>query len=228
MIPLVSCILPTRNRKTYLGTAIASYFSQTYLNKELIIVDNGDDGSEEVVPPASSIHYFKVSNDEHKTVGEMRNICNDLANGEIICHFDSDDWSAPNRIQEQVNRLTIYNFVAYNTMVFFDVRDGQWYKWSSRDPYAFGTSFCYWKSQWKANLFRHTMVGEDFFFFHALRRINPSKVFTMDVGDVMVARIHKDQTCHKALKGEFYKSIPPVYSNFLVMDIEKVAANPPV
>ena len=41
--PLVSVVCPTYNRPQYLPTAIRCFFQQTYLNKEMIIVDDGDE-----------------------------------------------------------------------------------------------------------------------------------------------------------------------------------------
>jgi len=42
-LPLVSCILPTRNRSQLLRRAIQYYDRQTYPNRELLILEDGDE-----------------------------------------------------------------------------------------------------------------------------------------------------------------------------------------
>ena len=41
--PLISCILPTYNRRPFIAHAIAYFQRQSYDNRELIILDDGDD-----------------------------------------------------------------------------------------------------------------------------------------------------------------------------------------
>lgn len=56
------------------------------------------------------------------TIGEMRNRANTLAGEtDIICHWDDDDWSHPNRIAEQVALLQVSgaDCVGYNEMLFW-------------------------------------------------------------------------------------------------------------
>lgn len=39
--PLVSVVIPTYNRETYLDSAVQSVVNQTYQNIEIIVVDDG-------------------------------------------------------------------------------------------------------------------------------------------------------------------------------------------
>jgi len=41
--PLISCIMPTYNRRPFLPLALRCFLDQDYPNKELIIVDDGED-----------------------------------------------------------------------------------------------------------------------------------------------------------------------------------------
>ena len=51
MYPTVSIILPTYNREKFLPEAFAAIAAQTFLDWELIVVDDGStDGTRELVP----------------------------------------------------------------------------------------------------------------------------------------------------------------------------------
>src|SRR5205823_462641 len=41
--PLVSCIMPTYNRRPFLPLALDAFHNQDYLNKELLVIDDGTD-----------------------------------------------------------------------------------------------------------------------------------------------------------------------------------------
>jgi Glycosyltransferases involved in cell wall biogenesis len=204
---LVSCILPTRNRAAYIGQAVRSYQSQTYLHKELIIVDNGSDGTEALIPSDPTIHYARVGG-THST-GEMRNLCARRAQGTYICHFDSDDWSAPTRITDQITRLGAQGVVTgYRSMYFYDDRDGLSYLWTtSLGMFALGTSFCYQRAWWQQHPFLPIQIGEDFRFFKTATRGTPW-VTSTPINGQMVARIHVGQTSRKNLASDRYKQIP--------------------
>lgn len=207
--PLVSCVLPTKNRAAYIPHAIRSYQSQTYPARELVIVDNGVDATASLIPPDDpSIRYVRVA--EGQTTGAMRNLCAQYAHGEILCHFDSDDWSAPTRVADQVLRLGDEGVMTgYSAMLFYDERDGKGYLWGSPQPFALGTSLCYRRAWWQAHPFALLQIGEDVRFFREALRSVPRQVRTVPAGALMVARIHADQTCVKTLTKTSYVRVPP-------------------
>jgi glycosyltransferase involved in cell wall biosynthesis len=99
--PLVSCIMPTCNRRAFVVQAIKYFRQQDYPNKELIIVDNSNDDSiDRLVTGDESICYDWQP--DPCSVGEMRNIACSFAMGEIICFQDDDDWYSPHRLSQQV------------------------------------------------------------------------------------------------------------------------------
>lgn len=208
--PLVSCVLPTKDRATYIPQAIRSYQSQTYPAKELLIVDNGDDRTESLIPSDDpSIRYLRVTGP--RTTGEMRNLCGMHARGGILCHFDSDDWSAPERVTDQVTRLGTFGVVTgYHTMFFYDVRDGRCYHWQGSVAtirYALGTSLCYRKEWWLKHPFQSIRIGEDIRFFQRAYREAHRLVQTVPAGALMVARVHDHQTCRKSLTRRSYHRV---------------------
>lgn len=198
--------MPTRNRAAYVGRAVESYSTQTYPNRELIIVDNGQDGTEHLLPQDPTIHYSQVEGT--KTTGEMRNLCVERSSGEIICHFDSDDWSAPGRVADQVARLGATGIVTgYSSMYFYDERDGKCYLWAKEGKFALGTSLCYRRSWWMTHPFQLMNVGEDFRFFQSALREANNLVITDPCAKWMVARVHDQQTSKKLLHQPRYQPV---------------------
>ncbi len=99
-LPLVSCIMPTYNRRKFIPHAIEYFLRQDYSNKELIIIDDGSDIVEDLVPADTSIRYFKLS--KKLTLGAKLNMACTYAKGDVIANWDDDDWYASSRLQYQV------------------------------------------------------------------------------------------------------------------------------
>lgn len=123
----VSVILPFYNAKDSLPRAIQSILNQSYQNTELILVDNNsDEGSTEIAKAFAdqhkNIHLFHESK---QGVTFASNKATLLSNGEYIARMDSDDYSYPNRILQQVKFLDnnpdigavsgLVNYVAHRT-----------------------------------------------------------------------------------------------------------------
>ena len=101
--PLISCIMPTYNRRAYIPLAVQHFLAQDYGNKELLIVDDGDDPIEDLVDGVPNVRYFRV--EPHTSIGAKRNLACRHARGEFIAHWDDDDWYAPNRLRYQVEPI---------------------------------------------------------------------------------------------------------------------------
>src|ERR1041384_2498726 len=104
---LVSCIMPTANRRPFVADAIRMFLAQDYADKELVIVDDGEDGIADLVPAHPQIRYLRQSG--RRPIGVKRNFACEAARGEIILHWDDDDWYAPHRIRLQVEALCASN-----------------------------------------------------------------------------------------------------------------------
>src|SRR5262249_23901876 len=93
---LVSCIMPTADRRKFVPKAISYFQAQDYPNKELIIIDDGAESAVDLVPNDPLIRYIRLY--AKKTVGAKRNMACEEARGEIIAHWDDDDWMASWRL----------------------------------------------------------------------------------------------------------------------------------
>lgn len=162
--PLVSCIMPTRNRRRWAGQAIAYYARQDYPHRELIVVDDGEDPIEDVVPERPDIRYVRLSH--RHTVGAKRNLAVELASGELIAHWDDDDWQATGRVREQVAALEAHGaaLCGPSELLFFDPRAGRAWRYvypRHERPWVAGGALCYRRERWERGRFEPIDAGED-------------------------------------------------------------------
>ncbi len=116
--PTVAAVMLANGRPDMVRRAVKSFRAQTYESKELVVFDNGGG----LAPCGTGAHIFAASAFGGSSIGKLRNAANHACTGaDIICHFDSDDWSHPNRIAEQVALLqsTGAECVGYNEMLFW-------------------------------------------------------------------------------------------------------------
>jgi glycosyltransferase involved in cell wall biosynthesis len=92
--------MPTKNRREFVAQALYYFEKQDYPNKELIVVDDGDDLVVDLVSQHAHVRYLAPQ--YAHTVGMKRNIACEAAQGELICHWDDDDWYASTRLSYQV------------------------------------------------------------------------------------------------------------------------------
>lgn len=203
---LVSAIMPTRARVNWAAEALSAFLSQTYPAKQLLILDDAEDPSfrePQYLPVAVS--YLRTA--RRMKIPEKRNMLCQLAAGSVLMHFDSDDWSAPGRMADQVERLESSgrSVTGYHGMLFRDVQTSKEYQFS-RQNFALGTSLAYTKEWWKAHPFpEHKKKGEDNVFVTAA--LKAKQLITADAGDLMFARIHAGNTSKKDVRGAHWKAL---------------------
>lgn len=97
---LVSVIVPSFNRKGFLEEAVASVFSQSFQDFELIIVD---DGSAPGHLPKIENQRLKVFRLPHRGVAAARNFGVAMAVGKYLAFLDSDDLWVKNKLEKQLS-----------------------------------------------------------------------------------------------------------------------------
>ena len=100
-LPLISCIMPTANRRDFLKRSIELFEAQDYPRKELIVVESGTDCNADIVK--SSAYLYVPVHLAH--IGTKRNIACHMSSGEIICHWDDDDYYGKHRLSVQLEPL---------------------------------------------------------------------------------------------------------------------------
>ena len=103
---LVSVVTPTRGKTQKLHPLLyASFASQTYAQKELIVLDSSKRPSKFFTQLRDERVYYLHVVCRNTTLGMKRNRLAQLANGSILAHFDDDDWYAPEYLDVMVARL---------------------------------------------------------------------------------------------------------------------------
>src|SRR5262249_13990002 len=109
-LPLISCLMVTLDRLTLAKRAIRSFAAQSYPERELVIVTDGTDTFRQSLERyIAALELDKVRfvtlGDERLTLGRLRNISMDAAEGEILCQWDDDDYSHPERLIVQAGHM---------------------------------------------------------------------------------------------------------------------------
>lgn len=141
--PLVSIVIPCFNAERFIGDAIRSALSQTYVNKEILVIDDGStDRSSDIIKSfGESIRWEGVSN---QGACAARNRGIRLARGPLIQFLDADDLLMPVKLERQVphalsagrNTLSICHGVTSNGNTYLDWQYERQYD-SERDPIDF-------------------------------------------------------------------------------------------
>lgn len=106
--PIVSVIMPVYNREAYIAEAIESVLNQTFIEFELIVVDDKSvDRSLEIIQRYACLddRIKVISNLSNKGPGASRNIALSQAKGKYIALMDSDDVCLPDRFEKQTKYL---------------------------------------------------------------------------------------------------------------------------
>jgi glycosyltransferase involved in cell wall biosynthesis len=110
MNPLVTVVIPTRNRPDRVCAAIRSALNQTYRNLEIVVVVDGPDSITNKCLQALEEPRLRVI-ELTKNVGgsEARNVGAREAKGEWIAFLDDDDTWFPEKILKQVAAASLSN-----------------------------------------------------------------------------------------------------------------------
>jgi glycosyltransferase involved in cell wall biosynthesis len=100
LTPAVSIIIPTYNRAKLISKALQSIIDQTYVNWEVIVIDNhSTDYTDKIFKNFKDprIKYLKIHN--HGVIAKSRNLGIKTAKGEWIAFLDSDDWWTKDKLE---------------------------------------------------------------------------------------------------------------------------------
>ncbi|MCK6548979.1 glycosyltransferase [Myxococcota bacterium] len=166
--PLVTCMMPTADRRRFVPGAIETFLRQTHSNRELLVVDDGEDVIADLIPADPRIRYLRLP--KKATVGAKRNLACAEARGSLIAHWDDDDWYAPDRLAVQVELLreTGAELCGLSELVYFDLeRRVAWEYRRTRGRLWLGM-LCYRRRLWERHRFPDVERGSDTRFLWSL------------------------------------------------------------
>jgi ADP-heptose:LPS heptosyltransferase/glycosyltransferase involved in cell wall biosynthesis/2-polyprenyl-3-methyl-5-hydroxy-6-metoxy-1,4-benzoquinol methylase len=202
---MISCIMPTANRRRFVPQAIHCFLSQDLADKELVIVDDGSESVADLIPADPAIRYFRL--EKRHPLGAKRNFACREARGEILVHWDDDDWSAPWRLSYEVEQLreARVDICGLNRVWFFAPQENKaWeYVYPLRQrPWVYGASLCYTREFWNKHPFPEIRVGEDTRFIWA---DTSARVHVLSDPGFLVALIHGGNTSRKRTADRRYQ-----------------------
>lgn len=207
-LPLVSCIMPTRDRRRFVPQAVEYFARQRYPRRELVIVDDGDDPVADLVPVDETVRYLPLP--RRTVLGTKRNLACEAARGSVIVHWDDDDWYHARRLDLQVGELLARHadVCGVASLFFVDpVAAAAWrFRYRGRErPWFAGTSLCYRREVWSERPFEERAMGEDNRFV-----LGVGARVVVDVGDAdcVVGIVHGGNTSDKRVRDAQWTSVP--------------------
>ena len=104
---LVSVIMPAFNASAHLSETIDSCLAQSYINFELLLVDDGstDDTAELATRFAAAEPRIRLFRTPNRGIAAARNVAIAQARGEFFALLDSDDLWMPDYLERQLGTL---------------------------------------------------------------------------------------------------------------------------
>jgi glycosyltransferase involved in cell wall biosynthesis len=123
---LVSVVIPTYRGERFIGEALGSVSCQTYLDWEIIVVEDGSCGaSQEIVAkfaqrhPSKRISYRR--NEHNLGPSHARNAAFSRVRGEFVALLDSDDRWLPDHLAISLQALQAFKSdIAYSTVLMIE------------------------------------------------------------------------------------------------------------
>ena len=101
-VPAVSVILPAYNCEKFIGKAIQSVLEQTFIDFELIVINDGSiDNTESVIHEFDDQRIFYLKNSNNQGLVYTLNKAITHANGKYIARMDADDICLRERLTRQ-------------------------------------------------------------------------------------------------------------------------------
>lgn len=198
--PTVCAVCLVNGRPEMVRRAIRSFQAQTYdpIKRMLLVLDTGAQPYEPAGSDSENEAYLHGPQHAELSIGALRNMANSAAKADILLHCDSDDWSHPNRIAEQVALLQASGkeCVGYRDMLFWDMRHCKhgpdypcdearaWLYTNAQPSYCLGTSLCYWRRVWERRPFEDLPkgpmgMGEDHQWLAGVNALGVTSLFPM-------------------------------------------------
>ena len=128
-MPHLSVVIPVYNTEQYIWEAIESMLSQTFVDFELVIIDDGStDGSWEIIQGyAKQDARITAMTRENRGIVSTRNELTGYCTTDYMCILDADDRAMPDRLEKQYAYMEVHPecaVVGSDTWII----DGDWHR----------------------------------------------------------------------------------------------------
>jgi hypothetical protein len=190
--PLVSCLMPTRNRFDQVKFAVDSFRRQTWPNKELIVLDqNRDDRLKNWLNGLNDprIRVFHLPG-AREPLGTLRNLTIDVSSGPLLCAWDDDDLHHPARLEIEIAAMVATRFVACTL-----IRETVWTPSRQRVGVRKAWPYCNTVVTLRNQNLRYPprQINEDVPAVHAILARSPA--ILLDLPELYVYVVHGRNTC---------------------------------
>jgi glycosyltransferase involved in cell wall biosynthesis len=197
---LVSCIMPTANRRAFVAQAIKYFSRQTYPERELVIIDDGEESVEDLVHGEEDVRYVRLAH--RQSIGAKRNLACEIAGGDFIAHWDDDDWIGCARLEDQVRLLRDSGSAAVGApdLLYYAPLAGQAWRYTRQaghEPGVCGGTLLYRKALWQEYPYQDVSCGEDEAF---VRSLPVDRVRLAPADGYYIGILHGGNTAPKSLR----------------------------
>lgn len=124
----ISVITPTADRASYLQGAYHLLQEQTHPDWEWLIYDTSLHPTPFNDPRVTYIHDGGIV-----SIGEKRNRLIEKATGDVIVHFDDDDYYAPTYLTSVLQHLQRAAFFTVSSWFSYDTKTSQFFYWDTEE-----------------------------------------------------------------------------------------------
>jgi len=201
--PRVSCIMLTANRPNFVPLAVHYFLNSDFRDAELIIVDDGKESVKSLLPHHHRIKYYYI--EPLGSIGNKRNYGCEKASGEIIMHWDDDDYYSYDWMSKQISALETSgaDIVGLNHIYFYSPVVNKFWNYENKEdpPWISGATMAYKKSFWQKHPFKNIQVGEDYDFIWN----SGARIYAHDHLNGFIAILHANNTTLKPFENPKHK-----------------------
>jgi len=205
--------MATANRPGFVRQALRCFVRQTYRNKELIVVDDGDRPVQALCRDVPGVRYLRLT--QPATTGAKMNLGIESARGSIIHKLDDDDFYHPDFLATSVANLPPRDreAILVTRCCFLVLLRGDPLLRHSGHGWRPGGAFVFDRAMWRRIPFREVPRSEDSWF---LRDHEPEIVRICRTEEYMVVR-HGANTWKSMTTGDAddYFRACPIYEKAL-------------